>query len=97
MNQNPATQPAWLELPAGILSEEGVIRVLEPTDSDAGRLHDDIIAGRYVKPFILDDGRVRRLNFTLRLVQNMRIARLPVRRPALNQRVADFPGTWHKP
>jgi len=70
LNPNPAIQPGWLELPAGILSEEGVIRVLEPTDSDAGRLRDDIIAGRYAKPFILDDGRVRRLYFTLRYVQS---------------------------
>jgi spermidine synthase len=70
MNQNPATQPGWLELPAGILSEEGVIRVLEPTDSDAGRLRNDIMTGRYAKPFILDDGRVRRLYFTLRYVQS---------------------------
>jgi spermidine synthase len=70
MNQNPATQPAWLDLPAGILSEEGVIRVLEPAGSDAGRLRDDIMMGRYAKPFILDDGRVRRLYFTLRYLQS---------------------------
>lgn len=70
MSQNPAIQPGWLELPAGILSEEGIIRVLEPADSDAGRLRDDIMTGRYAKPFILDDGRVRRLYFTLRYLQS---------------------------
>jgi spermidine synthase len=70
MNENPATQPGWLELPAGILSEEGVIRVLEPTHRDTGRLRDDIVAGRYDKPFILDDGRVRRLYFTLSFIQS---------------------------
>ena len=70
MNQNPASQPGWLDLPAGILSEEGVIRVLEPANSDAGRLRDDIMTGRYAKPFILDDGRVRRLYFTLRYLQS---------------------------
>jgi spermidine synthase len=74
MNESAPTPPGWLELPAGILSEEGVIRVLEPTDSDAGRLRDDIMTGRYAKPFILDDGRVRRLYFTLRYQQSaMRI------------------------
>lgn len=69
---NPDLQPAagWLELPAGILSEEGTIRVVEAPDSDAGRLRDDIIAGRYAKPFILDDGRVRQLYFTLRYLQS---------------------------
>jgi spermidine synthase len=70
MNEGPATKPGWLALPAGILSEEGVIRVLEPTNSDAERLRDDIVAGRYDKPFILDDGRVRRLYFTLSYLQS---------------------------
>ena len=70
MNQDQAPQPGWLELPAGILSEEGTLRVIEPAGSDAGQLRDDIIAGRYAKPFILDDGRVRRLYFTLRYLQS---------------------------
>jgi spermidine synthase len=70
VNEHPATNPGWLELPAGILSEAGVIRVLEPPHGDAGRLRDDIVAGRYDKPFILDDGRVRRLYFTLSYVQS---------------------------
>jgi len=70
MNQPITNHPDWLDLPAGILSEEGVIRVLEPTDSDAERLRTDILSGRYAKPFILDDGRERRLYFTLRYLQS---------------------------
>lgn len=70
MNEPAPTVPGWMELPAGILSEEGVIRVLEPAGSDADGLRDDIVAGRYAKPFILDDGRVRRLYFTLRYLQS---------------------------
>jgi len=70
MTPKLASQSSWLELPAGILSEEGTIRVLEPADSDAGRLRDDIMTGRYAKPFILDDGRVRRLYFSLRYLQS---------------------------
>jgi spermidine synthase len=70
MTKDVTSQPGWLELPAGILSEEGVIRVLEPAGSDADVLRDDIVAGRYAKPFILDDGRVRRLYFTLRYLQS---------------------------
>lgn len=70
MNEPTPNMPGWLDLPAGIISEEGIIRVLEPMDSDAGRLRDDIVAGRYAKPFILDDGRVRRLYFTLRYLQS---------------------------
>ena len=60
----------WLELPAGILSEEGVIRVLEPADADPDMLQDAIMAGNYGKPFILDDGRVRHLYFNLRFLQS---------------------------
>ncbi|MBI4997470.1 MAG: methyltransferase domain-containing protein [Rhodocyclales bacterium] len=70
MDETVSSQPGWLELPAGILSEEGVIRVLEPTGSDTGRLSIDIMSGRYGKPFILDDGRMRRLYFSLRYVQS---------------------------
>lgn len=70
MNETAASPSDWLDLPAGIISEVGVIRVLEPTDSDTGRLRDDIMTGRYSKPFILDDGRVRRLYFTLRYLQS---------------------------
>lgn len=62
--------PIWLELSAGILSEEGFIRVIEPAGSDAERLRDDIINGRYAKPFILEDNRTRRLYFTLRHIQS---------------------------
>lgn len=66
--------PHWLEIPAGILSEDGVIRVREPADTDPERLRAEIIGGSYRRPFILDDGRVRQLYFTLRFLQSaMRI------------------------
>lgn len=60
----------WFELPAGILCEKGVIRVLEPEDSDPLRLQAEIASGRYGKPFILDDGKQRQLYFSLRYVQS---------------------------
>jgi spermidine synthase len=64
----------WFELPAGILCEKGVIRVLEPEDSDPLWLQAEIAGGRYGKPFILDDGKLRQLYFSLRYVQSaMRI------------------------
>jgi spermidine synthase len=70
MNRDQPPQPDWLDLSAGLLSETGVIRVLESAGSDPARLRDDIIAGRYAKPFILDDGQVRRLYFSLRYLQS---------------------------
>ena len=60
----------WFELPAGIICETGVIRVLEPADSNPLRLQSEILTGRYGKPFILDDGKVRQLYFTLRYLQS---------------------------
>lgn len=64
----------WFELPAGILSEEGVIRVRDAADADPVKLQGAIMAGTYGKPFVLDDGRVRYLYFNLRFLQSaMRI------------------------
>jgi spermidine synthase len=62
--------PNWFELPAGIMCEKGVIRVLEPEDCDPLWLQDEIASGRYGKPFILDDGKQRQLYFSLRYVQS---------------------------
>jgi len=67
----------WFELPAGILCEGGVIRVEEPEDSDPLWLQGEILSGRYGKPFILDDGRVRQLYFTLRYVQSAMRVKAP--------------------
>ena len=64
----------WFELPAGILSEEGVIRVRAPADADPEQLRHAIMAGTFGKPFVLDDGRLRYLYFNLRFLQSaMRI------------------------
>ncbi|MDD5296080.1 MAG: fused MFS/spermidine synthase [Rhodocyclaceae bacterium] len=60
----------WFELPAGIMCETGVLRVLEPADSNPLLLQTEILTGRYGKPFILDDGKVRQLYFTLRYLQS---------------------------
>ena len=71
MNDNPGhPNPTGWNFPPASSAKQGVIRVLEPSNRDAGRLRDDIVAGRYDKPFILDDGRVRRLYFTLSYVQS---------------------------
>ncbi len=64
-----------LELPGDGLGERGRLRVLETGQCDPERLYERILSGRYGKPFIVEDGRTRRLYFSLRFVQSsMRIA-----------------------
>lgn len=68
-------QQTLLELPGQGLGEHGRLRVLESEACDPERLYERILSGRYGKPFIVEDGRTRRLYFSLRFVQSsMRIA-----------------------
>jgi spermidine synthase len=68
-------------LPADSLFEEGTVRLNEPPDSDAESLLARLLAGAYDKPFVIDDGAVRRLYFDLAFVQS----EMTIKRPyALN-------------
>jgi spermidine synthase len=50
------------------------VRVLEPAQSDPLWLYEQILTGRYAKPFIIDDGETRQLLFSLDFIQSsMRI------------------------
>ncbi|MCL2657103.1 MAG: spermidine synthase [Betaproteobacteria bacterium] len=62
--------PHFLELPADVLQEKGVLRLLEAPDVDAHQLVRQLREGIYPRPFVLDDGKVRRLYFSLALVQS---------------------------
>lgn len=63
-----------LELPGKVSGEAVKVRVLEPAQSDPVRLYEDILAGRYARPFIIDDGETRQLLFSLDFIQSsMRI------------------------
>lgn len=66
-----------LELPGKVLSDSGArscLRLLEPPQCDLEALFARIEAGSYGKPFIIEDGKTRRLYFGLDLVQSaMRI------------------------
>ena len=60
----------WCSIPASLLSEKGVVRLMEPPDSDVARLAHSIRNGDYAKPFVTDDGTSRRLHFNFRFVQS---------------------------
>lgn len=63
-----------LELPGRVSGGPVKVRVLEPAGSDPGVVYEEIVSGRYTRPFIIDDGETRQLLFGLDLIQSsMRI------------------------
>jgi spermidine synthase len=71
---NPASSTPLLEFPGQVSGEPVKLRVLEPAQSDSKRLYEQILAGRYARPFIIDDGETRQLLLGLDLIQSsMRI------------------------
>lgn len=83
--------PALLELPCPFISEFGVIRLLEPADSDRDALLVRLRKGDYDKPFVIDDGDARTLYFSLELAQSvMRIAQPVALELAYTRAMAGF-------
>lgn len=63
-----------IELPGQVSGEAVKVCVLEPAQSDPVWLYEEILAGRYARPFIIDDGETRQLLFGLDFIQSaMRI------------------------
>ena len=75
MANKPMRQAApLLELRGKVAGEFVKVRVLEPAQSDARGLYEQIVSGRYTRPFIVDDGETRQLLFGLDFIQSaMRI------------------------
>lgn len=59
------------ELPSPFPSEPGRIHLLEPAGSNADVLAERLLAGRYDKPFVLENGGLRALHFSLGYVQSI--------------------------
>lgn len=69
----PELSAPLLELPGHVLSDSGgrgSLRLLESPQCDLGVICAQIEGGSYGKPFIIEDGRTRRLHFSLDLVQS---------------------------
>lgn len=63
-----------LELPGKVAGGPVKVRLLEPAQSDPRGLYEQILSGRYARPFIIDDGETRQLLFSLDFIQSsMRI------------------------
>ena len=43
------------ELPSPFETQPGVVRLLEPPGSDAAALREQLVAGRYGKPFVIEN------------------------------------------
>jgi spermidine synthase len=64
-----------LELPNPFAGEGGLVRLLEPAGSDRGALAERLLAGRYARPFVIEEAGTRSLYFTRDYVQSeMRLA-----------------------
>ena len=64
------------ELPSPFEIELGTVKLLEPPDADAAKLTDQLLNGKYSKPFLIEHDGLITLYFTLSLVQStMQIAR----------------------
>src|SRR3569623_1128458 len=64
------SRPTLLELPGKVAGEPVKVCVLESPQSDPVRLYEQIQDGRYARPFIIDDGETRQLQFTLEFIQS---------------------------
>lgn len=60
----------WLTLPAKLLSETGTVYLRESPQQDLAALTERLRSSDYAKPFVVDDGTVRRLHFSLDFVQS---------------------------
>ena len=72
MANKPMRQAApLLELRGKVSGEFVKVRVLEPAQSAARGLYEQIVAGRYARPFIIDDGVTGQLLFSLDFIQSV--------------------------
>ncbi len=71
-----SVQPHILSIPSPFAFENGVLKVLEPPETDQRILVDRLLGGQYEKPYIVDDGYSRSLYFSFAFVQSaMRVSK----------------------
>lgn len=64
-------------IPAAFLFDEGMLFLHEPSDSDTRALIASLLECDYPKPFVFDNGVVRRLHFSPMYVQSEMVIRVP--------------------
>lgn len=66
----PIGSTPLLELPGQVSGDPVRVRVLEAGHDDPVGLYEQILTGRYARPFIIDDGETRQLLFSLDFIQS---------------------------
>jgi len=69
-NEVPQLTTPLMELPGTVSGEPVKVLVREPAEADPLWVYDRIVAGRYERPFIIDDGQTRQLFFNLDFIQS---------------------------
>ncbi len=65
----------WFEITSPFETEFGKLMMLEPPTAKRGELRARLLDQTYDKPFVVDDGQLRYLYFSVRLMQSaMRLA-----------------------
>jgi spermidine synthase len=67
----PASSLRWFTMPAELVEEKGIVYLREPSNADANELVLRLLDGQYAKPFVIDDGVLRRLFFSFTHVQSV--------------------------
>jgi spermidine synthase len=62
--------PPWFEMSSPFQTEIGRVLMLEPPWSDADALREQLLDTSYPKPFVIDDGELRTLYFSVNLMQS---------------------------
>lgn len=70
MKKEDNALPGWITIPGAFLNEPGQIRVPEPPNGNLHLVVRQLLDGIYPHPFVIDDGEMRRLHFSLKLVQS---------------------------
>jgi spermidine synthase len=60
----------WCLIPGALVSEPGILWLREPACANRSELVELLRSGRYDKPFVSDDGEMRRLHFSLGFTQS---------------------------
>jgi spermidine synthase len=70
MTASSGARRQWMQLPARIVSEPGTLCLPEGPGVNIDAILDQLRNGTYTRPFVIDDGRFRRLHFGLDFVQS---------------------------
>lgn len=62
--------PGWIGIPASVIEEAGTIWLREPDGKNRQLLIRQLRDNIYPHPFVIDDGKARRLHFSMRLIQS---------------------------